>query len=128
MSYKEQIFKELSVIKEGGGAFTFNGMNPKTVRHYVFIFNEVHGSDLACSISNGIAMVLRKANKKESVSQYVYRELCKLKSTGEQLVLDGEPAVLRMNISRLRKKLGLELSTKVINSKLHVVVMGVGDD
>lgn len=128
MSYKEQIFKELSVIKEGGGTFTFNGMNPKTVRHYVFIFNEVHGSDLACSISNGVAMVLRKANKKESVSQYVHRELCKLKSIGEKSVLDGDPAVLRMNISRLRKKLGLELSTKVINGKLHIVVMGWESD
>lgn len=125
MSYKEQIFRELSVIKKSGGKFTFDGINPKTVRHYVFIFNEVHGSDLACSIADGVATVLRKANKKESVSQYVSRELCKLKSIGEQLVLDGEPAVLRMNISRLRKKLGLELSTKVINGKLHVVVMGM---
>lgn len=125
MSYKDEIFKELEKVKDSGGTATFEGINPKTVRHYVFIFNEVHGGGLACSIADGVATVLRKASKKESIRQYVYRELCELKSIGGQLILYGDPAVLRMNISRLRKKLGLELSTKVIDGKLHVVVMGV---
>lgn len=127
MSYKEQIFKELDKVKESGGTATFKGINPKTVRHYTFIFKEIHNVDLTCSIVDGVATVVNP-DFNPSVRKYVEDALMKLKNVGDSCLLEGQTDTLYVYVWKMRKKLNMDLFTRVVgNNKLHVVVMGVGE-
>lgn len=124
MSYKEQIFKELEKIAVSGGTATFNSINPKTVRHYTFIFKEIHGVDLTCSIVDGVATVVNP-DFNPSVRKYVEDALMKLKNVGDSCLLEGQTDTLYIYVWKMRKKLNMDLFTRVVgNNKLHVVVMG----
>lgn len=125
MSYKEQIFKELEKIAVSGGTATFNGINPKTVRHYTFIFKEIHSVDLTCSIVDGVATVVNP-DFNPSVRKYVEDALIKLKNVGDSCLLEGQTDTLYVYVWKMRKKLNMDLFTRVVgNNKLYVVVMGV---
>ena len=125
MSYKEQIFKELEKIIVDGGAFEFKEHKPYLVKQYVFQFNQINGSDLMCRVSDVVATVSRRKDNPIPVEKVAEDALLKLKSVGDQCVLDGNINTLRSYVSRFGKQLGLKLTTRIIDGKLHVVVMGV---
>lgn len=124
MSYKEQIFKELEVLKNNGGTLELGEYKPHVVKQYTFQFNQHNGSDLVCSIIGGIAVISRKRDS-QSIQDYVELEMGKLKNIGDYCVLEGNLNTLRSCVCRISKSFGLDAMTRVIDGKLRVVVMGV---
>jgi hypothetical protein len=124
MSYKEQIFKELEKVKDGGGTIGFSEYKPNIVKQYTFQFNQLHKSDLMCCVLDGVAFVSRRQDS-QSIQDYVELEMGKLKNIGDYCVLEGNISTLRSCVCRYSKALNLDVMTKRVGDKLRVVVMGV---
>lgn len=127
MSYKEQIFKELEVLKNNGGTLELSEYKPHVVKQYTFQFNQHNGSDLVCSIIDGIAVISRKQDS-QSIQDHVDIEISKLKNIGDYCMLEGNTNTLRSCVCRISKSFGLDVMTRIIDGKLRVVVMGIANE